>query len=89
MHYEMGMETLLDPATMDPDLKSVAALTQWYTDVLEKIVRAAPEQYWWMHRRWRNDRGPKRRATQNRTLQNLSAQNSGAEAPPASNHEAA
>jgi Kdo2-lipid IVA lauroyltransferase/acyltransferase len=89
MHYEMGMETLLDPATMDPALKSVAALTQWYSDVLEKIVRAAPEQYWWMHRRWRDDRGPKKRAAQNRAIQNLSAQNSGAEDSSASNHEAA
>ena len=64
MQYEMGMETLIDPATMDPDLKNVAALTQWYTDVLERIVRVAPEQYWWMHRRWRDDRGPKKRAAQ-------------------------
>ncbi len=42
LQYEMGLETLLDPATMDPALKNVTALTQWYTDVLEQIVRVAP-----------------------------------------------
>ena len=55
-----------------PDLKNVTALTQWYSDVLEKIVRVAPEQYWWMHRRWRDDRGPKQRAAQSRVRENRS-----------------
>jgi len=72
LQYEMGMETLLDPATMSSDLKNVTALTQWYSDVLEKIVRVAPEQYWWMHRRWRDDRGPKQRAAKSRTRENRS-----------------
>jgi KDO2-lipid IV(A) lauroyltransferase len=28
-------------------------ITQRYTKAIENFVRAAPEQYWWMHRRWR------------------------------------
>jgi KDO2-lipid IV(A) lauroyltransferase len=28
-------------------------ITQRYTKAIEDFVRAAPEQYWWMHRRWK------------------------------------
>jgi Kdo2-lipid IVA lauroyltransferase/acyltransferase len=45
-----------EPSTMDPALRDVKSLTEWYTGVLETIIRRAPEQYWWVHRRWR-DRG--------------------------------
>jgi KDO2-lipid IV(A) lauroyltransferase len=56
LKYEMGLEALVEPANMDPALKEVKALTQWFTGVLETIVRRAPEQYWWVHRRWRDNR---------------------------------
>jgi KDO2-lipid IV(A) lauroyltransferase len=56
MHFEMGLETILEPGSMDSSLKDVRSLTQWYTGVLEGIIRRAPHQYWWVHRRWR-DRG--------------------------------
>lgn len=56
MHFEMGLETVAEPSTMDPALRDVKSLTEWYTGVLETIIRRAPEQYWWVHRRWR-DRG--------------------------------
>ena len=29
-------------------------LAQWYMNCLEKVVRAHPEQYNWLHRRWRS-----------------------------------
>ena len=61
LHYEMAMEDMVDPQTMDPALRDVTALTQWYTHVLEIVVRRAPEQYWWVHRRWRDFGMPKRR----------------------------
>lgn len=56
LQYEMGLETMVDPQTMDPELKEVRALTIWFTQQLEEIVRAAPEQYWWVHRRWKDQR---------------------------------
>jgi KDO2-lipid IV(A) lauroyltransferase len=94
LQYEMAMEALLDPATMDPDQKNVTSLTQWYSDVLEQIVRIAPQQYWWVHRRWRDDRGPKKRAAQNRaaqkrTAQKLAAQSDATQNPAAQDNEAA
>jgi KDO2-lipid IV(A) lauroyltransferase len=44
------------PIWPDPRLKGSEAirdLTQRYTDVLERYVRAHPGQYFWMHRRWK------------------------------------
>ena len=56
MRFEMALETVAEPSTMDPALRDVKSLTQWYSDVLETIIRRTPEQYWWVHNRWR-DRG--------------------------------
>ncbi len=41
------------PSEDDPD--AVRDLTQRCTKVLEKYVRAHPERWLWMHRRWRDD----------------------------------
>jgi len=32
---------------------TVEELTQRYTSVMEEIIRATPEQYFWMHKRWK------------------------------------
>ncbi|MES3038723.1 MAG: lipid A biosynthesis lauroyl acyltransferase [Bdellovibrionota bacterium] len=37
----------------DNQEKSVQNLTQYFTDVLESIVREHPEQWMWLHRRWK------------------------------------
>jgi Kdo2-lipid IVA lauroyltransferase/acyltransferase len=54
MQFEMALETVAEPKTMEPALRDVKSLTQWYTGILERIVRRTPEQYWWVHRRWRD-----------------------------------
>jgi len=35
------------------DSDSVESLTQRFTSVMEEIIRQNPEQYFWMHRRWK------------------------------------
>jgi KDO2-lipid IV(A) lauroyltransferase len=45
---------------MPAELKDVSSLTQWYTSLLEEVVRRAPEQYWWVHRRWKDTRPAKK-----------------------------
>lgn len=58
LKFELGLIGVADPKLIDtpnpPDyLKSVHDLTEWYNDCMEEMIRLAPEQYWWLHRRWR------------------------------------
>lgn len=59
LRFEMGMTGIADPALLASEpvpeyLTSVTDLTEWYNARLEAAIRMAPEQYWWLHRRWRD-----------------------------------
>ncbi|MCH2114234.1 MAG: lysophospholipid acyltransferase family protein [Pirellulales bacterium] len=58
---EMDVPDIVDPGSNTFSLGSVRLLTEWYTAHLEKMVRGAPEQYWWVHRRWKGDPNGRRR----------------------------
>ena len=65
LHIEMHAAAVCDPRDAGDDVGSVRELTQWYTQQLEQIIRRCPEQYWWLHRRWkdtREKRGENRKA---------------------------
>ena len=40
----------------------VRLLTQRYTAAIEKVVRRTPEQYLWLHRRWKHQPKPRGKA---------------------------
>ncbi len=40
------------------DTDAVSELTRRHTAILERMVRAHPDQWLWMHRRWKNTREP-------------------------------
>jgi KDO2-lipid IV(A) lauroyltransferase len=61
LHYEVGPEAICDPRDPDFQFGSIPLLAQWYTDHLEKLVRRSPEQYWWLHRRWKGQPPARRR----------------------------
>ncbi|QDV26324.1 lysophospholipid acyltransferase family protein [Aureliella helgolandensis] len=59
LRFEMSTIGIADPELLNsptpPDyLSSVQDLTSWYNARLEEMIRLAPEQYWWLHRRWRD-----------------------------------
>jgi len=60
--FEVGLEGVADPQKLEPNLQSVKGLTQWYNDRLADIIRVAPDQYWWVHRRWKEKPVRKRKA---------------------------
>jgi KDO2-lipid IV(A) lauroyltransferase len=60
LHYEVGPEAICDPREASFSLGTIPLLAQWYTDHLENLIRRAPQQYWWLHRRWKG-RPPARR----------------------------
>lgn len=43
---------ILPPATGEDDEEAVAALTRRYLEAAEDDIRASPEMWLWMHRRW-------------------------------------
>lgn len=53
MHFEIGCTGVADPLTMDGELKDVTRLTQWYNDRLGDAIYRDPDQFWWVHRRWK------------------------------------
>jgi KDO2-lipid IV(A) lauroyltransferase len=53
MQFEIGVVGVADPQTWDDRLSGVKPLTRWYNQRIEEMVLAAPEQYWWVHRRWK------------------------------------
>ena len=61
LHFEVVTHAVADPHDDVEHVQSVAAITEWYTKQLEDIVRVAPEQYWWLHRRWKGE--PRRART--------------------------
>jgi len=65
LKMEIGCNAIADPECLDSDLQDVRSLTQWYNQKLEELVRETPEQYWWMHRRWKDKpvRQTRRRTT--------------------------
>ena len=53
LHFEMHISEILDPLEMPPEIQNAKDVTQWFTHVLESGIRQCPEQYWWLHRRWK------------------------------------
>ena len=56
MQFEMVTEAMADPRNTADDIGTIRALTQWYTSRLEDAIRSTPDQYWWLHRRWKDPR---------------------------------
>lgn len=52
--FELGCEEVIDPLTIEAD-DEIREITQRFTAALERAVRRAPEQYFWVHRRWKSE----------------------------------
>jgi KDO2-lipid IV(A) lauroyltransferase len=58
--FEIGCEEVIDAAEIRGD-DEVRILTERYTQALERAINRSPEQYFWVHRRWKSA-PPQRRA---------------------------
>ena len=54
VQFEVGCEALIDPRNITSN-DPVGEITQQYTAALERAIRRAPEQYFWVHRRWKSE----------------------------------
>lgn len=53
MSFNMETLDLLDPQNRPQELTTTRQITQWFTHSLEMAIRRNPEQYWWLHNRWK------------------------------------
>jgi KDO2-lipid IV(A) lauroyltransferase len=60
LHTELVTYAIFDPRDIADQPDSIRQLTQWYTSQLEEVIRREPGQYWWLHRRWKDTRKPRR-----------------------------
>lgn len=63
MQFQMGLDAVADPLEGGPEVAGVRELTQWYNHRLAEQIRQVPEQYWWLHNRWKDTtvRRPRRK----------------------------
>ena len=62
LQFEGGLMGVADPQIPGKELADVESLTRWYNAMLERVILSPPEQYWWVHRRWKGK--PPRRRTE-------------------------
>jgi KDO2-lipid IV(A) lauroyltransferase len=53
-HFELGIQRMILPEEWARKDDPLTWITQEYTTALEQVIRTAPEQYLWVHRRWKH-----------------------------------
>jgi KDO2-lipid IV(A) lauroyltransferase len=54
LFYAVRCADVIDPRAYAGDRNAVPAITARYTAALERLIREHPEQYFWLHRRWKH-----------------------------------
>jgi KDO2-lipid IV(A) lauroyltransferase len=54
MQYDIVAEDLIFPEEYAGRPDAIRAITERFTEAFERLVRRAPEQYLWLHRRWKH-----------------------------------
>jgi KDO2-lipid IV(A) lauroyltransferase len=60
LRYRIVIEDAIEPVEYEERADAAKAITQRFTAGLERLVRQAPAQYFWLHRRWKHQ--PKAKA---------------------------
>ncbi len=55
MQYRLYIEDVILPEEYSAAPDATRRITQRYTAALERMVRRHPEQYFWLHRRWKHE----------------------------------
>jgi Kdo2-lipid IVA lauroyltransferase/acyltransferase len=62
MRHRLSVEDVIDPGEYDSHPDPFRAITQRFTAALERLARRHPEQYFWLHRRWKHQPKARRAA---------------------------
>jgi KDO2-lipid IV(A) lauroyltransferase len=58
--YEVGCDEMITPDEWTGSADDARLLTQRFTTALERAIRRSPEQYLWLHRRWKHQPKPRK-----------------------------
>lgn len=58
--YRLTIENIITPADWQPQDDPVQWITEVFAAGMERLIRQAPEQYLWQHRRWKTQPEPAR-----------------------------
>ncbi len=61
LHYYVTVEEVIDTNDYANSPEAVRQITERYSQALERIIRRHPEQYFWLHRRWKHQPQTKHR----------------------------
>jgi len=54
LQYRLYVEDQIEPTELANDPDPVRTITRRYAEAMERVVRRHPEQYFWVHRRWKH-----------------------------------
>ena len=54
MKFALEIEEVIDPRDYAGRADAIKAITERFTQAFERLVRRHPEQYFWLHRRWKH-----------------------------------
>lgn len=60
IRFSLTTQDIIDPADYQ-GANGINELTQRFTSSLETLIRKAPEQYFWVHHRWKTAPGARRK----------------------------
>jgi Kdo2-lipid IVA lauroyltransferase/acyltransferase len=63
--FRIGMTRIIKPSDWHDKPDPLKWITAEYTAAIEQFVREDPEQYWWLHRRWKSRPPEERKAMNN------------------------
>src|SRR5206468_10599818 len=58
--YQAQVEDVILPEEYEGKPEALRAITQRFSTALERLVRGFPEQYFWLHRRWKHQPAKRR-----------------------------
>jgi len=62
LHYRVEVEDIIHPGEYKERADASKAITERFTLALERVIRRHPEQYLWLHRRWKHEPPTRKKA---------------------------
>jgi KDO2-lipid IV(A) lauroyltransferase len=57
--YRIAVQRIIQPEEWDQQADPLRWVTQTFSHAMEGTIRQAPEQYLWVHRRWKHQPAPR------------------------------